>query len=118
MATVTISHNLFNTTVVGGPVLTLQAGDILNLLPGAGLYNYAAGGVGLLGGGSNSVIANGNIFSTVDCTGLLFTAGGNDINIGANATVLAQFQGIDIDGAGNNTVSVAGNVFTNGNAGI
>jgi Ca2+-binding RTX toxin-like protein len=109
MAIVTISTNKLNHTL-NTAALTLEAGDTLNLLPQAGIFNFAYdASPGVLGAGANSLVLNGDVFSATGI-GLTFTSGNNDINVGAASTVFGQTMGIAIVG-NNSTVGVAGHVI-------
>jgi hypothetical protein len=108
MAVQTISTNKF-ATLNNTPVLTLQAGDTLNLLPNAGLFNYRDGTAnGVDAAGANSLALNGDVFS-LNAIGLNFAGGNNDINIGAASSVFGATMGMAIAG-NNNSIGVAGHV--------
>src|SRR5262245_53626809 len=97
---------------INTPGVVLGAGDTLNLLATGGIVDYGPGfSPGVSGAGSNSLVVNGSIYSA-NASGIDLSAGGNDVNVGANVTVASAATfgfGISING-NNNSIGIAGTV--------
>src|SRR5262245_34507518 len=102
MAVTTIASPTVN-IIANTPVVTLNSGDTLNLLAGAGLFNYGIGTAhGVSAAGANSITLNSEVLAySSSAEGLNIAAGGNDINIGAACLLTAGAHGILINGGGN-----------------
>src|SRR5262245_31907608 len=99
-STVYVPFNAANNT----PGVTLASGDTLNLLATGSIFDFASGAsYGISGAGSNSVVLNGNVFSSL-ALGVFFAAGGNDLNITGTSTVSGgvNSDGVYFGGSNNN----------------